>query len=68
MTLKGKLLAGYAAIGLIVLLYQWLFGSASSFAYALGQALVWPAFLFPGFGAFIGGVLLLLFLAFVMLT
>jgi len=59
MNLKGKLISGYAAIGLLVLLYEWIFVSGASFGVALGKGLVWPAVIFPGVGAFVGGILLI---------
>jgi hypothetical protein len=59
MTLKGKLIAGYGVMGLLVLLYQWIFVSGASFGVALGKALVWPAVLIPGVGAFIGAIILI---------
>lgn len=61
MSLKGKLIAGYFTIGLVYTLYSWLFTpySHASFAYNLGRGLVWPGAMFPAFGAFIGGVVLL---------
>ncbi|MEG1039333.1 hypothetical protein [Pseudomonas sp. NUPR-001] len=61
MTLKGKLISGYLVIGLIYTLYSWLFGAYSyaSFAYNLGRGLIWPAAMFPAFGAFLGVIVLL---------
>lgn len=59
MTLKGKLIAGYGGMGLLVFLYQWMFVSGVGFGAALGKALVWPAVLIPGVGAFIGAIILL---------
>lgn len=62
MSLKAKLIAGYGAIGAVVLLYQWIFVSGASFGVALGKGLVWPAVIFPGVGAFLGGIILVAFL------
>ena len=61
MTLKGKLISGYLAIGLVYALYSWLFSSYShaGFAYNLGRGLIWPAAMSPAFGAFIGVIVLL---------
>lgn len=59
MTLKAKLIAGYAALGVLMLLYQWIFVAGVGFAAALGKALVWPAVLFPGLGSFVGAVILI---------
>ncbi|MFS2162580.1 hypothetical protein [Variovorax sp. Varisp62] len=58
MTLKAKLIAGYGAMGALVLLYQWIFVSGASFGVALGKGLVWPAVIFPALGGFIGAILL----------
>jgi len=62
MNLKKKLIAGYAVMGLAVLLYHWTFVPGAGFAIALGKGLVWPAVLVPGVGAFIGGIILIAFL------
>ena len=61
MSLKGKLIAGYFAIGLIYTLYSWLFGQYSrySFAYNLGRGVIWPAAMFPAVGAVLGVIVLL---------
>ncbi|MNY63582.1 hypothetical protein D3C86_2005590 [compost metagenome] len=59
MTLKAKLIAGYGAVGVLVLLYQWIFVSGASFGVAFGKALVWPAVIFPALGGFIGAILLI---------
>ncbi|WAH55846.1 hypothetical protein LZ023_22745 [Pseudomonas silvicola] len=60
MTLKGKIISGYLVIGLIYALYSWLFSAYShaSFAYNLGRGLIWPAAMFPAFGAFLGMIVL----------
>lgn len=63
MTLKGKLISGYAAIGVLMLLYQWIFVSGASFGVALGKGLFWPALMFPGLGGFVGAILLVAILA-----
>lgn len=62
MTLKGKLITGYLAIGLVYTLYSWLFGAYShaSFAYNLGRGLVWPGAMFPAVGAVIGMIVLVI--------
>lgn len=59
MTIKGKLIAGYGVMGLLVLLYQWIFVTGASFGVALGKGLVWPAVLIPGVGGFVGAILLI---------
>ena len=60
MKLKGLLISGYFAIGLIYALYSWMFGAYSNagLAYNLGRSLIWPASMFPAVGTFIGGILL----------
>lgn len=60
--IKQLVLAGYAAIGLVVALYGSFLGDAAhrGFAYHLGQGLVWPAVLLPGIGKFIGGIVIVL--------
>ncbi|MBK5373777.1 hypothetical protein JFT81_03920 [Pseudomonas sp. TH43] len=63
MSLKGKIISGYLVIGLIYALYSWLFSayySHAGFFYNLGRGLMWPAAMFPAFGAFIGGILLVI--------
>lgn len=60
--MKKILIGGYAGIALLFAIYGTLFGAHShqGFANNLGRAIVWPAILFPSFGAFIGGVVMLL--------
>ena len=58
----------YFLIGLIYTIYasNWGDESYKSFAYHHGQGLVWPAMIFPGFGKWIGGLLIVAMVAFVM--
>ena len=58
----------YLLIGLIYTIYasNWGDKSYKSFAYHLGQGLVWPAMIFPGIGKWIGGLLIVAMVAFVM--
>lgn len=60
--MKKALIGGYAAIAFLFAIYGTLFGAHShqGFAYNLGRAIVWPATMFPSFGAFIGGLVMLL--------
>lgn len=60
--MKKYLIGGYAAIACLFAIYGSLFGDFShkGFAYNLGRAVVWPATMFPSFGAFIGGIVMLL--------
>jgi hypothetical protein len=55
---KEVAIGAYAVIGILVTLYEWLFGSNAykGLGYALGQGVVWPAVLFPGVGKAIGGL------------
>jgi hypothetical protein len=63
MSLKAKLIAGYGAIGVLVLLYQWIFVSGANFGVAFGKGLVRPAVIFPTLGGFVGAILLIAILA-----
>lgn len=67
MKLKHKLLLGYLAIGLLFAVYSTFFGDSAnhSFAYNLGQGVVWPAVMFPGLGKIIGALVLVAFVALV---
>jgi hypothetical protein len=70
MSLKQKLIISYLGFGFIFAMYCWMFGDTAhkSFAYNLGQGLVWPAVMFPAIGQAIGGILLVLFVAFLTLS
>jgi hypothetical protein len=61
-SIKTWLIRGYFIIGLLFTLYQSIWGQYSykSFAYHLGQGVIWPAVMFPSVGKLIGGILLLL--------
>ena len=61
-SIKSWLIRGYFIIGVLSATYQHFWGQYSykSFAYNLGQGVIWPAVMFPSVGKFIGGVLLLL--------
>lgn len=61
-SITSWLIRGYFIIGLLFALYQNYWGphSYKSFAYHLGQGVIWPAMMFPSVGKFIGGVLILL--------
>ena len=58
---KAALIGIYAAIGFLFAVYQHFWGQYNykSFAYNIGQGIVWPAVMFPSVGKFIGGVILL---------
>ena len=67
--IKSWLIGCYCSIGLLFAVYQHFWGHQSykSFAYHLGQGLVWPAVMFPSVGKFIGGKMILLFIGFIAL-
>ena len=60
--IKSWLIGCYCSIGLLFAVYQHFWGHQSykSFAYHLGQGVIWPAVMFPSVGKFIGAILLLL--------
>ena len=60
-------LVGYFLIGLLYAVYanNWGDEPYRSFAYHLGQGLVWPVMVLPGLGKFIGGLLIVAMVAFV---
>lgn len=61
-SIKSWLIRAYFIIGLLFAIYQNFWGQQSykSFAYHLGQGIVWPVVMFPSVGKFIGGILILL--------
>ena len=61
-------LVGYFLIGLLYAVYanNWGYETYRRFAYHLGQGLVWPVMVLPGLGKFIGGLLIVAMVAFVM--
>lgn len=61
-SIKAWVIGGYFIIGFFFAVYQHFWGQYNykSFAYNIGQGLVWPAVMFPSVGKFIGGVLLLI--------
>lgn len=67
MSLKGMLISGYLLIGFVYAIYSWLFGfySHSSFAYNLGRGFIWPAAMFPSFGAWLGGIIMVVVVMFI---
>ncbi|WP_353171874.1 hypothetical protein [Acinetobacter rudis] len=69
MNITSWLIRAYFIIGLVFAIYQSVWGQNSyrSFAYNLGQGFVWPAVMFPSVGSFIGGVVLLIFIGFLVL-
>ena len=58
---KATLVGIYAVIGFLYAVYQHFWGQYNykSFAYNIGQGLIWPAWMFPSVGHFIGSVLIL---------
>ena len=67
--LKPLLFAIYFGMGFIYTLYSTFFGKYhyKGFAYNLGRGLIWPATMFPSVGQFIGGVLIIAFVAWITL-
>ena len=67
--MKKILMGGYAAIAVLFAFYGTFFGSNAykGFAYNLGAGVIWPAILFPSLGKVIGGILMLLVIAGVLL-
>lgn len=59
---KFWLIRAYFIIGLLFTIYQHFWGQYSykSFAYHLGQGVIWPAVMFPSVGKFIGGIIILI--------
>ncbi|OBX75971.1 hypothetical protein [Faucicola atlantae] len=51
----------YFGIGLIYALYSNFFGAYQykSLVYNIGRGLIWPATMFPSFGKFLGGLIIL---------
>lgn len=64
--LKAVLIGGYLVISFFYAIYQHFWGLASykGFAYNFGQGLAWPFYMFPTLGKIVGGILVLLFIAF----
>ena len=67
--IKTGLISVYLVIGFFFAIYQHFWGQYNykSFAYNIGQGLVWPAVMFPSVGKFIGGMMILLFIGFIAL-
>jgi hypothetical protein len=67
---KAGLIGIYAVVGLFFAVYQHFWGQYSykGFAYNLGQGLFWPAVMFPSVGQFIGGVVLVVIIGYVVLN
>jgi hypothetical protein len=65
--LKSNLLIGYLAIGLIYAIYSSNFGiyKYKGLAFNIGRGLVWPASMFPSFGKFVGGILIIAFVIYI---
>jgi hypothetical protein len=70
MSLKRKLIYGYLIIAVLFVIGTLIFGTAphNTIAVGIGNGLVWPAVMFPGFGKVIGALLLIAFLAFISIT
>ena len=58
--MKKRFGTGYLIIGLLVAIYESLWGAThyKSFAYNLGRGLVWPVVMIPALGKIIGAIVL----------
>ena len=67
--IKTGLISIYLVIGVFFAVYQHFWGQYNykSFAYNIGQGFVWPAVMFPVVGKIVGGILILLFIWFVVI-
>ena len=67
--IKTGLISIYLVIGFFFAVYQHFWGQYNykPFAYNIGQGFVWPAVMFPVVGKIVGGVLILLFIWFVVI-
>ena len=67
--IKTGLISIYLVIGFFFAVYQHYWGQYNykSFAYNIGQGFVWPAVMFPVVGKIVGGILILLFIWFVVI-
>ena len=65
---KQKIISGYLAIGFLFAIYGWLFGPSSykGFFYNIGIGLVWPTVIFPSLGPVLGGIVIVLFVAIIL--
>ncbi|MDN0076079.1 hypothetical protein QU481_14410 [Crenobacter sp. SG2303] len=63
--MKNKIIVAYVGFGILYALYAWIFGDTAhkSFAYNLGQGLVWPAVMFPSLGKIMGAIIIVAFVA-----
>ena len=70
MKLKHKLILTYLIFGVMFALYVWMYGDTAhkSFAYNLGQGLVWPAVMFPVLGKIVGAIILVVFIAIISIS
>ena len=67
--IKTGLISIYLVIGFFFAISQHFWGQYNykSFAYNIGQGLVWPAVMFPVVGKIVGGILILLLIWFVVI-
>ena len=70
MKLKHRLIVIYVCFGIFYALYAWMFGDTAhkSFAYNLGQGLVWPFVMFPAVGKAVGAIIVAIFVVIVTLS
>ena len=58
---KSILIGIYAVVGLLFAIFEHFWGASNykSFAYNLGQGVVWPAVMFPSVGKAIGAIVII---------
>lgn len=59
--IKPNLITIYVVIGILYTFYGHFFGDYKyrGFAYNLGRGIVWPATMFPSVGSFLGGIIII---------
>lgn len=69
MKVSHVVIIAYVVLGLLTAIYGNFWGDYNykGFAYNLGKAIIWPAVWFPSFGKFLGGILIIAFVAFLTL-
>lgn len=69
MSTKAKIITGYLIIGLLFAIYgaNWGDHAYRGIFYNLGIGLVWPVIMFPSLGNLIGGVIMVVVVAVVLL-
>lgn len=70
MKTSRKFWLAYFVIALLFAIYGSIWGAESykGFAYNLGMSVIWPAILFPVIGKIVGGIIFLIFIAFLVFS